>query len=128
MTEQKSLGEANIVKKRSTSNLWWDSWRKFRRDRMAVFGLITVSLIILAIVFAPWFYTTAIDKIDFLAAASPPSWEHPFGTDALGQDQLARILQGGRVSLAVGLASATVAILLGTTIGAIAGFYGRYCR
>ena len=114
----------SVIRNQKSSNLWSDSWRKFRRDRTAVFGLITVSLIILAIVFAPWFYTTAIDKIDFLAAASPPSWEHPFGTDALGQDQLARILQGGRVSLAVGLASATVAILLGTTIGAIAGFYG----
>ena len=105
-------------------SIWLDSWRKFKRDRSAVFGLIVVSIIALAVVFAPWFYTTPIDKIDFLAAAASPSWEHPFGTDSLGQDQLARILQGGRVSLTVGVASMVVAIFLGTLIGAIAGFYG----
>ena len=113
-----------IVRQHKSSNLWLDSWRKFKRDRPAVFGLVAISIIILAIVFAPWFYTTPIDKIDFLASAAPPSLEHPFGTDALGQDQLARILQGGRVSLTVGIASMLVAIFLGTFIGAIAGFYG----
>ena len=110
--------------KQVESNLWIDSWRKFRRDRSAIFGLIVVSVIVLAIVFAPWFYTTPINKIDFLASAAPPSWEHPLGTDSLGQDQLARILQGGRVSLAVGVVSMMVAIFLGTLVGAISGFYG----
>ena len=112
------------ISKLESSNLWLDSWRKFKRDRPAVFGLIVLSLIALAVVFGPWFYTTPIDEIDFLASSSPPSWTHPFGTDALGQDQLARILQGGRVSLTVGIASMLVAIFLGTVIGAIAGFYG----
>ena len=107
-----------------TSNLWLDSWQRFKRDRPAILGLIVVAVITLAVIFAPWFYTTPIDKIDFLASSAPPSWQHPFGTDSLGQDQLARILQGGRVSLTVGLASMLVAIFLGTIIGAIAGFYG----
>ncbi len=107
-----------------TSNLWLDSWQRFKRDRPAILGLIVVFVITLAVIFAPWFYTTPIDKIDFLASSAPPSWQHPFGTDSLGQDQLARILQGGRVSLTVGLASMLVAIFLGTIIGAIAGFYG----
>ncbi|MEM6612447.1 MAG: ABC transporter permease [Cyanobacteria bacterium P01_C01_bin.72] len=114
----------SIIKQQTESNLWRDSWGKFKRDRPAVLGLIIITIIILAIVFAPWFYQVPTNKIDFLAAASPPSWEHPFGTDALGQDQLARILQGGRVSLTVGMASMAVAILLGTLVGAIAGFYG----
>ena len=113
-----------IIEKQADSNLWSNSWRKFKRDRPAVFGLVAIAIIILAIIFAPWFYTTPIDKIDFLASAAPPSWSHPFGTDSLGQDQLARILQGGRVSLAVGVASMLVAIFLGTLVGAIAGFYG----
>jgi peptide/nickel transport system permease protein len=110
--------------KQVESNLWGDSWRKFKYDRPAVFGLVVVSIIVLAVIFAPWFYATPIDKIDFLASGTPPSWDHPFGTDSLGQDQLARILQGGRVSLTVGVASMLVAIFLGTLIGAIAGFYG----
>ena len=114
----------SVITKQAESNLWQDSWQKFKRDRPAVFGLITIAIIVLAIVFAPWFYTTPINEIDFIASAAPPSWEHPFGTDSLGQDQLARILQGGRVSLTVGVASMLVAILIGTVIGAIAGFYG----
>ena len=116
--------EATQINKQAQSNLWWDSWRKFKRDRAAIFGLVVLTIIISAVVFAPWFYTTPVDEIDFLLSSAPPSWQHPFGTDSLGQDQLARILQGGRVSLAVGIASMLVAILLGTVVGAIAGFYG----
>lgn len=110
--------------RQSESNLWFDSWRRFKRDRPAVLGLFIVIIITLAVIFAPWFYTIPVDKIDFLASSAPPSWQHPFGTDSLGQDQLARILQGGRVSLTVGIASMLVAIFLGTIVGAIAGFYG----
>ncbi len=113
-----------MITKQAKSNLWLDSWQRFKRDRPAVLGLVVVLIIALAVVFAPWLYTTPVDKIDFLASSAPPSWQHPFGTDSLGQDQLARILQGGRVSLIVGLASMLVAIFLGTIIGAIAGFYG----
>ncbi|MEM8675889.1 MAG: ABC transporter permease [Cyanobacteria bacterium P01_G01_bin.67] len=106
------------------SNFWQDSWQRLKRDRPAVFGLVMIGIIALAVVVAPWFYQTPINQIDFLAASSPPSWQHPLGTDSLGQDQLARILQGGRVSLTVGIASMLVAIFLGTIMGAIAGFYG----
>ena len=108
----------------NNSNLWLDSWRRFKRDRTAVFGLVFIVLISLSIIFLPFIYQVSVDKIDFLAASQPPSWQHPFGTNDLGQDQLARILQGGRVSLSVGIASMLVAISLGTIIGAIAGFYG----
>ena len=108
----------------NNSNLWLDSWRRFKRDRTAVFGLVFIVLISLSIIFLPFIYQVSVDKIDFLAASQPPSWQHPFGTNDLGQDQLARILQGGRVSLSVGVASMLVAISLGTIIGAIAGFYG----
>ncbi|MBE9045898.1 ABC transporter permease [Pleurocapsales cyanobacterium LEGE 10410] len=113
-----------VIERQTSSNLWLDSWRKFKRDRPAIFGLITISIIVLAVIFAPLVYTTSADKIDFLASSSPPSWQHPFGTNDLGQDQLARILLGGRISLAVGIASMLVAIFLGTIVGAIAGFYG----
>ena len=112
------------IKKQAESNLWLDSWRRFKRDRPAIFGTIVILIIAFAVIFAPFIYTTPADKIDFLASSAPPSWQHPFGTNDLGQDQLARILQGGRVSLMVGITSMIVAIFLGTIIGAIAGFYG----
>ena len=114
----------NKIDRSVNSSLWLDSWRKFKRDRTAVFGLIFISIVTLSIIFLPFIYQVPADKIDFLAASSPPSWQHIFGTNDLGQDQLSRILQGGRVSLTVGVASMLVAILLGTIVGALAGFYG----
>jgi peptide/nickel transport system permease protein len=113
--------QSNLTKPRT---LWGDAWRRFKRDKMAVFGLIVLLLIIIAVVFLPLISTTPIDKIDFSNSASPPSWKHPFGTNDLGQDQLARMLAGGRISLTVGVAAMMVAIFVGTLIGAISGFYG----
>ncbi len=99
-------------------------WRKLKRDRPALISLFVLFFIASAIVIGPIVYTTPVDRIDFSQSSMPPTWEHPFGTNALGQDQLARILQGGRISLIVGITAMLVAIFLGTLIGAIAGFYG----
>jgi peptide/nickel transport system permease protein len=99
-------------------------WRKFIKDKMAIAGLLTLALIIVSILFLPIIYQTSIDKIDFTQSTLPPSWQHPFGTNDLGQDQLARALFGGRISLTVGIAAMVVAISIGTIIGAIAGYYG----
>ncbi|MEA5533908.1 ABC transporter permease [Crocosphaera sp. XPORK-15E] len=99
-------------------------WQKLKRDRLAIFGLITLIIIILAILIGPLIYQTPIDKIDFTQSSSPPNLTHIFGTNSLGQDILARVLFGGRISLTVGISAMLVAIFLGTTIGAIAGFYG----
>jgi peptide/nickel transport system permease protein len=99
-------------------------WRRFKRDRPAVLGAIVLTIIILAVIFLPIFYQASIDKVDFALSSVPPSWQHPFGTNDLGQDQLARILRGGRISLAVGMVAMSIAIFLGILIGAIAGFYG----
>jgi len=74
-----------------------------------------------AIVLGPTLWPVAINDIDFSARLKGPSWAHPFGTDDLGQDLLARMLYGGRISLAVGLAAMAVAIVVGTLIGAVAG-------
>ena len=79
-----------------------------------------------AIVFAPLIWKVAINDIDFTARLKGPSWAHPFGTDDLGQDLLARMLYGGRISIAVGLASMVVAIVVGTIIGAVAGMSRRW--
>lgn len=76
---------------------------------------------ILAILVGPLFWRIPINQIDFGATLQGPSWKHPLGTDDLGQDLLARMLYGGRISLAVGLAAMFVAIFVGTIIGAIAG-------
>jgi peptide/nickel transport system permease protein len=98
-----------------------DAWRRYRRHRLALFSLILISLMVLAILLGPLVWTVAINDIDFGARLQGPSIDHPFGTDDLGQDLLARLLYGGRISLAVGLAAMSVAVLIGTIIGAAAG-------
>jgi len=88
---------------------------------MAVVSSVLLAVIIFAVLVGPFIYTVPIDEIDFSVRLLSPSWEHPFGTDDLGQDLLARVLYGGRISLAVGFAAMSVALVLGVTIGAIAG-------
>jgi len=100
---------------------WLDAWRRFRRHRMAVVSASLLIVMVAAILLAPFFWGVAINDIDFTARLKPPSFAHPFGTDDLGQDLLARILYGGRISLSVGLAAMVVAITVGTLIGAVAG-------
>jgi peptide/nickel transport system permease protein len=95
-------------------------WR-FRRHRLALVGAALLAMILLAVAFGPLLWQVPINDIDFSAHLDGPSWSHPFGTDDLGQDVLARMLYGGRISLAVGLAAALVAIVIGTFIGAVAG-------
>ena len=99
----------------------FEAWRRFRRHRLALLSAAILLLMILAIVLGPTLWPVAINDIDFSARLKGPIWAHPFGTDDLGQDLLARMLYGGRISLAVGLAAMSVAIVVGTLIGAIAG-------
>jgi peptide/nickel transport system permease protein len=98
-----------------------DAWRRFRRHRLALASAGVLSMIILTVVLGPLFWQVPINDIDFAATLAGPSWQHPFGTDDLGQDLFARVLYGGRISLAVGLAAMLVAVIVGTIIGALAG-------
>ena len=87
-------------------------------------GTVVMLLLSVATLAGPVVYPVPIDDIDFAVKLSGPSLVHPFGTDDLGQDLLARILYGGRISMAVGLAAMLIAILFGMVIGALAGFFG----
>jgi peptide/nickel transport system permease protein len=98
-----------------------EAWRRFRRHRLAVAGSFTLGLLFLAVLLGPLLWQVPINEIDFSRRLQGPSWQHPLGTDDLGQDLLARMLYGGRISLAVGLAAMAVAVIVGTIIGAIAG-------
>jgi peptide/nickel transport system permease protein len=98
-----------------------EAWRRFRRHRLAVASTAILALLILTVALGPLWWHVPINDIDFTATLARPSWQHPFGTDDLGQDLFARLLYGGRISLAVGLAAMTVAVVVGTVIGALAG-------
>ena len=100
---------------------WREVWRRFSRHRLAAISVVVLALLALSVLLGPLLWPVAINDIDFTARLSPPSWDHPFGTDDLGQDLLARMIYGGRISLAVGFAAMAVAMLFGTVVGAIAG-------
>jgi peptide/nickel transport system permease protein len=117
-----SLRDAQAA--RQYRSLWGNAWRQFRMHHLALAGLVVLIFISAACFIGTFFYPREIDDINFLQIDASPSMSYPFGTDALGQDILARILWGGRISLSVGLLSAFVAISFGTLIGAMAGFYG----
>jgi peptide/nickel transport system permease protein len=110
---------------RPSRSLWKDAWWQFRRHRLAMIALGTLVFLVLFTLIGPLLYHTSIADIDFTQSLAGPSPEHPMGTDDLGRDLLARTMFGGRISIAVGITSVLLAITLGTTIGALAGFFGK---
>jgi oligopeptide transport system permease protein len=121
------------------SSLWKDAWRRLLRNKLAVFGLIVVVVVTAASLVGP----TIIQKLTghapdfipndaaliksiapFTAADGSFSWAHPMGTDKQGRDLLALVLQGGQISLMVGIISTLMSLLIGVSYGAIAGYLG----
>jgi len=117
-------GKLTVAAGQPGTSLWQETGRRFRRHRLAMVGSIILLALVLAVLFGPLVWRLPINDIDFKAKLKGPSWSHPLGTDDLGQDLLARMLYGGRISLAVGIAAMLIAISIGTAIGAISGFAG----
>ncbi len=104
-----------------------DSWRvarAFFRHRLAVAGLVVITLLGLAAVFAPVVVTHDPFAVDLLAAGQPPSAAHWLGTDEVGRDVFSRLVYGARVSLSVGLVAVTIYTAIGTVLGAVSGHFG----
>src|SRR5688572_9894079 len=122
------------------TSLWRDAWRRLLKNKLAVFGLIVVVFVTIASIIGPTvikrtfgFTPDYIPTNDVrLIRSFPPftgpngefSWAHPMGTDNAGRDQLARVLQGGQISLFVGIISTLVSLIIGVSYGAIAGYVG----
>jgi peptide/nickel transport system permease protein len=118
--------ELGSLRARKPRSLWSDAWRQFRRHKLAVASVFVLIFLSIATLVGPFLWTKDMALIDFSQSTQGVSLEHPMGTDDLGRDIFARILWGGRISLAVGVAAMAVAILLGTMIGALAGFFGGF--
>jgi peptide/nickel transport system permease protein len=100
-------------------------WNRFRRHPGAMAGAITLGILLLSITlvqFSPY----DPEHSDMINRFQPPSWEHPFGTDALGRDMLTRVLYGGRISFAVGIMVVCITTLIGVPIGAVSGYFGGW--
>ena len=115
---------------------WFGSWAApgstawyFRRDRMAMLSLIFLLLVLLGALFAPLltpYPEQGRGEPNIAETFQPPSLAHPLGTDALGRDMWARLLFGARTSLTVGLAVVALSALIGTLLGALAGYFGGW--
>lgn len=105
------------------SHSFWggSAWHRFCRHRLALLGMVILGAIVTAVLLGPWIWQIPIDDIDLTARLNGPSFRHPFGTDDLGQDLLARMLYGGRISVAVGVSAMLIAVVVGVIVGAIAG-------
>jgi peptide/nickel transport system permease protein len=117
-------GKLAVATAEPRTSLWQETGRRFRRHRLAMVGSVILLLLVLCVLFGPLVWRLPVNDIDFKAKLKGPSWSHPLGTDDLGQDLLARMLYGGRISLAVGIAAMLIAISIGTAVGAVSGFGG----
>jgi len=106
------------------SSLWHDAWFRLRKNKLAVFGLGSLTVVAIACVVGPWFSHYGYEQQDLLSTFAAPNDQHWLGTDQLGRDLLVRLLYGGRVSLAVGLCATFVALTIGVVYGAVAGYFG----
>ncbi len=130
---EETIMRAAAVQGRS---LWIDARARLLKNRAAVVGMVILAIITLLAIFAPLLSPYPFDKVNFNLVSCSPDWwpdkmvlcnaggAHWFGTDALGRDLFVRVLYGARVSLAVGLASTLVSLVIGVAYGAIAGFFG----
>jgi|SRR5689334_3071777 peptide/nickel transport system permease protein len=105
-------------------SLWREATRRFKRHRLAMLGFAVLFTLVAAVLVGPFVYRVPINEIDFRAKLKGPSRAHPLGTDDLGQDLLARMLYGGRISLAVGVAAMLISLTIGTSVGAVSGHVG----
>ena len=106
------------------SSLWHDAWLRLRKNKLALFGGSVLLFMVVAALLTPWIAPYSYEAQNLDLGASPPSVAHWLGTDIFGRDVLTQIMYGGRISLAVGFIATAVALLIGVTWGAVAGYIG----
>ncbi|WP_396105858.1 ABC transporter permease [Cytobacillus firmus] len=117
------LGEAERISKPSLS-FWKDVFIRFRKNKLALFGLVLLGLLIFMAIFGPYMTPYDYASNDLGNKNQPPSSEHWFGTDDLGRDMFARTWEGARISIFIGVAAAVIDLIIGVFWGGIAGYKG----
>jgi peptide/nickel transport system permease protein len=125
MTEAAAVTAPAPTRLRPPRSPWRDVWDQFRSHRGALMGAVVLAVIMAFCFLGPLFWPHDPITPNIRNRFQPASWTHPFGTDQLGRDIFARMMQGGRVSLVVGLSAMALSILLGTLIGVLAGYFRR---
>lgn len=125
MTTTTTAIEVPTLDEHKYRSLWGDVWVQFRRHYLAMVGVSILTILVLGVTVGPFIYTLDAKYIDVAVANSLPTRAHPFGTDNLGRDTLARAMAGGRISMAVGIIAMLIAMFFGTIIGLLAGYYPK---
>lgn len=107
-----------------SSTYFQDAWRRFKKNKLALIGLLFLVIMIICAVLIPMFSSFTYDGQDMSIAHAGPSLTHPMGTDKFGRDVLVRVMCGGRISLAVGFAAAIISLFVGIVYGGISGYFG----
>lgn len=119
-----AVAEPETASLEQGSSLWRDAWRRLRKNRAAVVSGVLLLVMLVLCVVLPEVWHHPYDKTDLALGATPPSWDHPMGTDGLGRDLLARVFLGGRVSFTVGVVATVVSFTIGIVWGGVAGYFG----
>lgn len=106
------------------SSLWRDAWHRLAKNKLAVFGGVTLLVLALVCIVGPWLSPYGYEEQNLANTFAPPGAAHWLGTDQLGRDLLVRLMVGGRISIMVGLIATSVALTIGVIYGAVAGFFG----
>ncbi|MEE9454956.1 MAG: ABC transporter permease [Paracoccaceae bacterium] len=106
-------------------SLWSDVWAQYKTHKGALIGTAVFGFILLAVFLGPFIYTVDPQYLNISDKNQGPSFAHPLGTDQLGRDMLAQVLQGGRVSMAVGVIAMLISLIVGTLVGLLAGYFKR---
>ena len=104
--------------------LWKDAWARLSKNTLALLGLITLAFLSVIAFLTPWIAPYGYEEQNLILGASSPSYQHLLGTDIFGRDMLTRIMYGGRTSLLVGFIATSVALVIGVSWGAVAGYVG----
>ena len=119
-TEQTAL----LMEAEDGASLWHDAWLRLKKNRAAVSGGVVLAVMVVLAILTPWIAPYGYEAQNLDLGATPPSAAHWLGTDIFGRDLLTQILYGGRISLAVGFIATAVALVIGVTWGAVAGYVG----
>ncbi len=109
---------------RPSKTYWADVWTRLKADKLALFGLIVIAVVILFAVFAPMISRYEYDEMDFNFSNDPPTMTHLFGCDIFGRDLFVRVAYGARISLAVGVLASFISLFIGVIYGGISGYKG----
>ncbi|MCT4563457.1 MAG: ABC transporter permease [Maledivibacter sp.] len=117
---------AAVKKKNKKRSQWAEVWRRLKKNKMAMLGLAILTILVLAAIFADFIadYDDVVVSMDLTNKLKGPSADHWFGTDEFGRDIFARMVHGARVSLKVGILAVGISIIIGGSLGAVAGYYG----